>query len=59
MPGLKNRIIIDTNLWISFLLTKELVPLDSIIASHEIELIFSQALIDEVVEVTQRPRFRK
>jgi predicted nucleic acid-binding protein len=33
--------------------------LDKIISHHEIELIFSLELIDELVEVTQRPRFRK
>ena len=59
MPGQKNRVIIDTNLWISFLLSDKLLPLDKIISHHEIELIFSLELIDELVEVTQRPRFRK
>lgn len=59
MPGRKNRVIIDTNLWISFLLTKDHSKFDSIIAENEIILIFSQELIDEIVEVTQRSKFRK
>ena len=59
MPGQKNSVIIDTNLWISFLLTKDLSKFDSIIANNEITLIFSQELVDEIVEVTQRSKFRK
>lgn len=59
MPGRKNRVIIDTNLWISFLLTKDLSKFDSILAENEITLIFSQELVDEIVEVTQRSKFRK
>ena len=59
MPKQKDRVIIDTNLWISFLLTKDFSKFDSIIADNEITLIFSEELIDEIVEVTQRVKFRK
>ena len=59
MPKLKDRVIIDTNLWISFLLTKDLSKFDSIIADNEITLVFSQELVDEIVEVTQRINFRR
>jgi hypothetical protein len=54
----KNKVIIDTNLWISFLLTNNL-SIDSIIADNKITLIFSLELIEEFVEVTQRKKFRK
>ena len=59
MPKQKDRVIIDTNLWISFLLTRDFSKLDSIIADNEITLLFSEELIDEIVEVTQRIKFRK
>lgn len=59
MPKQRDRVIIDTNLWISFLLTRDLSKLDSIIADNEITLIFCQELIDEIVEVSQRIKFRK
>ena len=59
MPNQKNRVIIDTNLWISFLLTRDFSKFDSIIADSEIELLFSEELINEIVEVTQRVKFRK
>lgn len=59
MPNQKDRVIIDTNLWISFLLTRDFSKLDSIIADSEVDFIFSQELINEIVEVTQRIKFRK
>jgi uncharacterized protein len=59
MPKQKDRVIIDTNLWISFLLTKDFSKFDSIIADNKITLIFSEELIDEILEVTQRAKFRK
>ena len=59
MPNSKDRVIIDTNLWISFLLTKDLSKFDSIITEQKLTLLFSQELIDELVEVTQRPKYRK
>ena len=52
MQNQKDRIIIDTNIWISFLLTKDLSKLDNIIANNKVTLIFGQELIDELVEVT-------
>jgi uncharacterized protein len=48
MPGQKNRIIIDTNGWISFLLTKDFSALDAVIANNTVTLIFSQELVDEI-----------
>ena len=55
----KNRIIIDTNLWISYLITKEFKRLDKLIFNDEARLVFSQELIDEFIEVSKRPKFRK
>jgi putative PIN family toxin of toxin-antitoxin system len=55
----KHRVIIDTNLWISFLLTNEYSQIDTMFADNNLTLIFSQELIDEFIEVAQRPKFRK
>jgi putative PIN family toxin of toxin-antitoxin system len=52
MRNQKSRVIIDTNLWISFLLTKEFTKFDTIIADKKVILLFSQELIDEIVEVS-------
>ncbi len=54
-----SRIIIDTNLWISFLITKDYSKLDEILFSKQSILIFSQELLDEFLEVAQRPKFRR
>jgi len=53
------RIIIDTNLWISFLITKDFTKLDEIIFSRQAILVFSQELLDEFLEVAKRPKFRR
>lgn len=55
----RHRIIIDTNLWISFLLTKDYSKVDSMLANNNLVLLFSQELIDEFVEVAQRPKLKK
>jgi putative PIN family toxin of toxin-antitoxin system len=55
----RNRIIIDTNLWISFLLTKQFSFLDNFLESGKIQLIFSQELLDEFMDVINRPKLRK
>lgn len=59
MPKKKDRIILDTNLWISFLLTRNLEKLDKIIKDKLLILLFSQDLLNEFIEVAQRPKFRK
>lgn len=59
MPKLNDRVIIDTNLWISFLITKEYNKLDRILSDKLITLLYSQQLIDEFIEVAQRPKFKK
>lgn len=55
----KHKIIIDTNLWVSFLLTRDYSRIDSLFANNNIVLLFSQELIDEFVEITQRPKLKK
>jgi putative PIN family toxin of toxin-antitoxin system len=58
MPRATDRIIIDTNLWISYLLTKD-SEFDRLLSDNLITLLFSQDLIDEFIEVARRPKFRK
>ncbi|MDR2358517.1 MAG: hypothetical protein LBD87_01785, partial [Prevotellaceae bacterium] len=45
-------IIIDTNIWISFLLSKQYPLLDALLESNAVELVFSNELLD----VTATPR---
>jgi putative PIN family toxin of toxin-antitoxin system len=53
------RVIIDTNLWISFLISKKHLELDKLITSKKIKLLFSSELIEEFLEVANRKKFRK
>lgn len=59
MPKLKDRVIIDTNLWTSFLITKNYSKLGKILSEKLAMLLYSQELIDEFIEVAQRPKFKK
>ena len=52
-------VILDTNLWISFLITKDFGFLDKYISTKKAKLVFSEELIQEFVEVVTRPRFQK
>ena len=59
MQNKVSRIIIDTNLWISFLITNDYTKLDEIIFSRNAILVFSQELLDEFLTVARRPKFRR
>ena len=55
----QDKIIIDTNLWISYLISKDYQWLDKLVFNRDILLVFSQDLIDEFIEVAQRPKFSR
>ncbi len=55
----KIRIILDTNLWIHFLISKNLDKLDSLIENNKIRLLFSNELVEEFISVSKRPMFKK
>ncbi len=59
MASKKLKIILDTNILVSFLITKEYEKLDNKIFSGKIILLFSDELIDEFISVVQRPKFMK
>jgi len=53
------RVILDTNLWISFLISKTLSRLDKSIVRGKLKLIFSEELLQEFIEVSNRPKLKK
>lgn len=59
MPQRKDRVILDTNIFISFLLTNDFSKFDYLLNESKIELIYSKELLEELVEVTQRKKFKK
>ncbi|WP_114752077.1 putative toxin-antitoxin system toxin component, PIN family [Pleomorphovibrio marinus] len=57
---MKNRrVILDTNLWISFLISKRQKELDELLESGAVTLIFSQELLEEFLDVSERPKFKR
>lgn len=59
MPIKNKSVIIDTNLWISFLISEKFIKLDRLIFKKEVKLVFSKELLEEFFEVTTRPKFKK
>lgn len=55
----KIRVIVDTNIWISFLISKSLRKLDTLFRNDAVTFVFSTELIEEFLEVAQRPKFKK
>ncbi len=53
------KVILDTNLWVSFLITKNMSFLDEYVESGIVKLIFSKELIEEFITVSSRPKFAK
>lgn len=53
------KTIIDTNLWISFLIGKQLASLKPLLTSRKVQPILTKQLIDELILVTKRPKLRK
>jgi uncharacterized protein len=53
------KVILDTNLWISFLITKDFSFLDEFIESRKAKLIFSDELFAEFIKVAERPKLSR
>ncbi len=54
-----NRIVIDTNVMISFLIGKRLQRLKGKLADSSVKLVLTEQLITELKLVTGRPKFKK
>lgn len=53
------KVIIDTNLWISFLIGKQLASLKVLLVEQKVKPILCQQLLNEINLVTQRPKLHK
>lgn len=53
------KIIIDTNLWISFLIGKQTMRLKELLTRKEIKIFVCHELVDELINVASRPKFKK
>lgn len=60
MPRKKRvKIILDTNFWISYLISDKIKYLDKVLFSKDVQLIFSNELLEEFLIVSQREKFKK
>jgi len=56
----RNRIVVDTNLWISFLLNSSIKQrLSRLLLSDEIVFLFSKELFDELETTAKRRKFHR
>lgn len=53
------KAVIDTNIWLSFLIGKHLAGLDDYILDGMLEVVVSEEQLEEITSVLQRPKFRK
>ncbi len=59
MPENHQRIVIDTNIFISFLINSDFSKLDKIIIEGNATMLLSSELINELISVFDRPKFKK
>lgn len=53
------RVILDSNVWVSYLIGKYLATLGQILSSEKITVIFCPQIIEEVEEVCTRPKLKR
>src|ERR1035437_981353 len=53
------KLIIDTNLWISFIISHKQDQLDTLLFDKKARLLFSTELIDEIQQTIIKPKLKK
>lgn len=53
------KIIIDTNIWVSYFLFGSFTEMDYFLEDTKFEFVFSEELLDELVRVLKRPKFKE
>lgn len=53
------KVLFDTNLWISFMIGKQLSSLSEVLNRQDVEVFVNQQLLDEIHTVITRPKFDK
>lgn len=59
MRSRPDKLVIDTNLWISFLISNSFSKLDKLIETNKVVFVFSDELLTEFLNVTSRPKLKK
>jgi uncharacterized protein len=53
------KVIFDTNIWISYLIGRQMGGLTELLSERKIELVLSEQLLTELKEVTCRKKFQR
>ena len=60
MPRSKSlRLVIDTNIWISFLISDRFRKLDYILKVQNVQIVFSEELLNEIRKTILKPKLKK
>ncbi len=59
IPNRPLKVIIDTNIWISLIISKKVNELELLLYSKEIRLLFSEELIQEICQTIKKPKLSK
>ncbi|MEQ9288141.1 MAG: putative toxin-antitoxin system toxin component, PIN family [Cyclobacteriaceae bacterium] len=59
MPKKVLRVVVDTNLWISYLLSDNFRQLDDLVRNNRIVILLDDILMGEIIEVASRAKFKK
>ena len=60
MPRSKSlKLVIDTNLWISFIISKKLNQLETILTTQNARVLFSSELVEELKATIAKPKLQK
>jgi putative PIN family toxin of toxin-antitoxin system len=53
------KVIFDTNIWISYLISDKFIYLDELIESGIIKTVFSDELLEEFIDVAKKKKVQK
>ncbi len=59
MANKTERIVVDTNIFISFLISNSFSKFDKFLQDNKARLLFSEELLNEFLEVVSRPKIKK
>ncbi|MGB3946948.1 MAG: putative toxin-antitoxin system toxin component, PIN family [Bacteroidia bacterium] len=59
MANKPDKLVIDTNLWISFLISNSYSKLNKLIQANKVIIVFSDELLEEFLDVVSRPKLKK
>lgn len=58
MANKPDKIVLDTNIFIYFLISNSFHKLDKKLKNNDIKLLFSEELLSEFLQVVSRPKFK-